>query len=212
MYKEVYNHRTVRGIEFKSINVLEKNGMKELNELGVRTVPVVSKGKKFIIAQIIRDVIEFLDLKDDPTPELTPKELAALYNNILEIAVDLTRQVPNARLDDELPNRPRSWRVLMHHVFQIPTAFLDDIAQFGEDVYHRFKEWWVKENTTRFSGRVQTYFGQTTRHEMLERTVWHSAQHVRQVSSLVEEVGITVDRPLTEKDIKGLPLTDKIWG
>ena len=42
-----------------------------------------------------------------------------------------------------------------------------------------------------FKGKVPTYFGGTSRHEMLERTVWHSTQHVRQVGALLGEVGIT---------------------
>ena len=58
---------------------------------------------------------------------------------------------------------------------------------------------------------VPTYFGATTRHEMLERTVWHSTQHVRQIASLLEQAGVTPDRPLTTDQIRGLPLTDKVW-
>jgi hypothetical protein len=58
---------------------------------------------------------------------------------------------------------------------------------------------------------VPAYFGQTSRHEMLERTVWHSTQHVRQLASLLDQAGVPADRPLTTADIKGLPLTDKIW-
>ena len=46
---------------------------------------------------------------------------------------------------------------------------------------------------------------------MLERTVWHSTQHVRQLASLLEQSDIEPDRPLTAADIEGLPLTDKIW-
>ena len=46
---------------------------------------------------------------------------------------------------------------------------------------------------------------------MLERTVWHSTQHVRQAASLLEQAGIEPDRPLTAHDIQGLPLTEKVW-
>jgi hypothetical protein len=124
----------------------------------------------------------------------------------------------------------------MHHVFQIPTSFLDmedtgealtyenmvapppadmtssqAIAAFGEAVRGRFNAWWRTAETQRFDGAVPVYFGTTTRHEMLERTVWHSTQHVRQVASLLEQAGIEPDRPLTPNDIKGLPLTEKVW-
>ena len=86
------------------------------------------------------------------------------------------------------------------------------IARFGEDTKARFTKWFDKAKSEDFTGQVPTYFGSTTRHEMLERTVWHSTQHVRQVGALLAEVGITPPNPVTPKDIDGLPLTDKVWG
>jgi len=199
-------------------------------------VPVVARGDRFVFAQVIKDVVEFLGLDDDTAPKLSPEELAGRFDRILETAIRLVRQMPDDRLADELPNRPRSWRVLMHHVFQIPTAFLNmedsgtrltyedltapppeslrasaDIAGFGEAVRRRFGDWWAATQGGDFSAEVPTYFGAPSRHEMLERTVWHSAQHVRQVASLLEQAGVTPDRPLTRADIAGLPLTETIW-
>ena len=210
--------------------------MAELSRLGARSVPVVSRGDKFVFAQVIRDVVDFLGLEDDTAPELAAEELAERYAGILETAIRLVRQMPADRLADELPNRPRSWRVLMHHAFQIPSAFLNmeetgktltfedlvatppdtlntsaDIAAFGETVRGRFQDWWKSVQGQDFSGEVSTYFGPTSRHEMLERTVWHTAQHVRQIASLLEQAGVTPDRPLTHNDIRGLPLTETIW-
>ena len=210
--------------------------MAELQELGARSVPVVARDGRFVFAQVIGDVVEFLDLPDDTAPELSPAELAAKLDRILETAVRLTRQMPDERLEDLLPNRPRTWRVLMHHVYQIPIAFLDmeehgetltyealteappdsmrsseAVADHGEGVRARFSEWWGRVDGEDFSGRVPTYFGGTTRHEMLERTVWHTAQHVRQVASLLERAGVAPDRPPAAGDLRGLPLTDKVW-
>ena len=210
--------------------------MAELQELGARSVPVVARDGRFVFAQVIGDVVEFLDLPDDTAPELSPAELAAKLDRILETAVRLTRQMPDERLEDLLPNRPRSWRVLMHHVYQIPVAYLDmeehgrtltyealtepppdamrssaAVADHGETVRARFAAWWSRTAGEDFSGRVPTYFGGTTRHEMLERTVWHTAQHVRQVASLLERAAVVPDRPPTSDDLRGLPLTDKVW-
>jgi len=136
----------------------------------------------------------------------------------------------------ELPNRPRSWRVLMHHVFQIPTAFLDmqdsgkemtyeamvapppdemvtsaDIAAFGAQVATRFDSWWQASANESFTVNVPTYFGGSSRHEMLERTVWHSTQHTRQVASLLEQLGLEPVAPLTAADLADLPLTPHVW-
>lgn len=210
--------------------------MVELRRLGAQSVPVVSRGDEFVFAQVIKDVVDFLELQDDTAPELSPEELAERYDDILETAIRLVGQMPDDRLADELPNRPRSWRVLMHHVFQIPTAFLDmeengetltyedlvapppgnlktgaDIAEFGAAVQGRFRNWWKDAEGQDFSGEVLAYFGGTSRHEMLERTVWHTTQHVRQIASLLEQAGVTPDRPLTRNDIRGLPLTETIW-
>ncbi len=199
-------------------------------------MPVVARGDQFVYAQVIHDVVAFIDLDDDPTPVLAPAALAERGDRVLETAIRLVRQMPDERLEDLLPNRPRTWRVLMHHVFRIPSAFLDmeetgetlsyeslvapppadmvasaQIADFGETVRERFNAWWERVGRERFDGRVPTYFGATTRHEMLERTVWHCAQHVRQVASLLERAGVTPRGPLGPDEIRGLPLTDRIW-
>lgn len=214
----------------------DSDGLAELQRLGARSVPVVSQGDKFVFAQVIKDVVEFLGLDDDTAPQLSPDELKHRYDYILETAIRQTRAMPDDQLENQLPNRPRSWLVLMHHVFQIPTSFLDmeetgeelsyenmvgpppedmktsaQIAEFGEQVRARFKAWADRTKGEDFTGRVPTYFGGTTRHEMLERTVWHSTQHVRQVGSLLEQAGVGPVGPLTSADIEGLPLTDKIW-
>lgn len=207
-----------------------------MRAMGARSVPVVARGDRFVFAQVIGDVVEFLGLDEDAGPQLTPAELAERYLVVLEHAIALVAQMPDTLLERELPDRPRSWRVLMHHVFQIPTAFLDmedtgtpmayenmvappgpqhrssrDIAQFGESVRDRFRDWWQHASATDFGARIQVYFGETSRHEMLERTVWHSTQHVRQVASLLEQAGLEPCRPLQPAHIQGLPLTETIW-
>ena len=45
--------------------------MEELLRLGARSVPVVSKNDKFVFAQIIRDVVDFLELEDGSAPEMS---------------------------------------------------------------------------------------------------------------------------------------------
>ena len=101
---------------------------------------MVAKNDKYVFAQVIRDVIEFLEIEDDPTPELTPEALAERYTEILQIAVRLVHQFPDVSLDNELPNRPRSWKVLLHHVFQIPKAFLDNEEKSQEYTYELMTE------------------------------------------------------------------------
>ncbi len=214
----------------------DEGGLEELGRLGARSVPVVSRGDRFVFAQVISDVVEFLGLDEKTGPALSPAELHTRYNHVLETAVRLVRQMPDDMIEDQLPRRRRSYRMLMHHIFQIPTAYLDmeatgamltyeslvvppsaemrtsaAIAAFGESVRARINEWWDRVKDEDFARPVPTYFGDTSRHEMFERTVWHSTQHTRQIASLLEQAGIVPDRPLGRADLSGLPLTDKIW-
>lgn len=209
--------------------------MAELRRLGARSVPVVSRGDRFVFAQLIGDVVRFLDLDAKTGPDLSPAELAARLDAILTAAQRYVRQMPAAALERQLPNRPRSYRVLLHHIFQIPAAFLDAaaggtlsyenmvapppddlttpdrIADFGEAVRRRARAWWGGLADRSGTQPVETYYGTQPMHEVLERTVWHSAQHVRQVMSLLEQQGIAPDRPLTAEDLRGLPVPEKLW-
>jgi hypothetical protein len=186
---------------------------------------------------VIKDVVDFLELSDDTAPTLSPDQLKARYDGILQKAIALVGAMPDENLEKMLPGRPRSWRVLMHHIFQIPVAFLDmeetgetlsyenmvgpppddmttsrDVAAFGEQVRQRFNAWAEKTSGEDFTGRVPTYFGGTTRHEMLERTVWHSTQHVRQIAALLDDSGVSTDVALTASDTADLPLPKELWG
>ncbi|MEM7252228.1 MAG: DinB family protein [Pseudomonadota bacterium] len=197
---------------------------------------MVARDGEFVFAQVIADVVTFLGLEEDTAPALTPAELVSKYRQIIAAAVQYMHLMPDDALTRELPNRPRSWRVLMHHVFQIPNAFLlaresgetftyenllagppdamqtsQDIAAFGESVVVAFDRWWSKAATSDFNMTVDTYFGDTTLHELLERTVWHSTQHVRQIASLLEQIDIEATPRLSASLLAGLPLTDKVW-
>jgi hypothetical protein len=48
-------------------------------------------------------------------------------------------------------------------------------------------------------------------HVVLERTVWHPAQHTRQLMLVLESLGIAPERPLGAADLAGLPLPEKAW-
>lgn len=225
-----------RGVAFDSINVLEDAaGLEDLRRLGARSVPVVSRGKEFVFAQSIREVAAFLGLDAAPGPTLSPGELVERLDLILAAARRYTLQMPESELATELPNRPRTYRMLLHHIFRIPDAFLEmtrgetlryemlvtppppemrtteDIAAYGEDVRRGVLAWWQARGDKTCAERVPTYYGEQPLHEVLERTTWHPCQHVRQLMSLLDRLGIRPDRPLTAADLAGLPLPQEVW-
>jgi len=69
----------------------------------------------------------------------------------------------------------------------------EDIARYGECVLERAQVRW-RGYPERSCGRtVDTYFGKQPLHIVHERTVWHPAQHTRQLMLILDIPGIEPD-------------------
>jgi hypothetical protein len=216
------------------VNVLEDaGGMAELQKLGLRTVPVLSRGDKFIFGQNTQQIIDFLGLNEDGGPQLSTQELAARIDKFLSAALELIPLMPHDRLGTHVPGRPRSYRTLAYHLFRVVDAFLganqgvtlvqamfreepepdagtDTLVAYGTAVRQRFRDWWATGDTSP-AKTLQTYYGPQTLHELMERTTWHSGQHVRQYMMLLEKEGIGHHRPLAASDFAKLPMPQNVW-
>ena len=74
------------GVEYESINVSARpEAMDELRELGVRTVPVVARGKEYVFAQELADVSAFVGRKVD-FQRLPPEALYGKWQTVLAAA------------------------------------------------------------------------------------------------------------------------------
>ncbi len=226
------------GVEFESINVLEdERGFQELEALGVRLVPVVVRGKDWANGAVFRDVAKVAGFEWGGHEMLAPEDMLARLNGILGAAHRFTGQIAEDELDTMLPGRPRSYRQLAYHIFQIPEVFLnhvehgapytyealisnlpadlktkDDLLNYGAGVQSRLNSWWeTAGRETDFSQPGKVYYGDVTLLEVLERTGWHSGQHTRQLMLALEKLGIAPAQPLTDKDFTGLPMPKNVW-
>ena len=108
------------------INVLEDpEGRAELRRLGARSIPVLSRGDEFVFAQNIAQVVGFLKLDEKTGPVLSPEQLVERLERYIDAALRIIPQMPDDKLDTQVPNRPRAYRVLAHHMFRIPEAFVE---------------------------------------------------------------------------------------
>jgi glutaredoxin len=229
---------TKHGVPFVSVNVLEnKDAFAELATLGVRSVPIVRRGQEWANGQVLRDVARVAGIAWGGAEMLSPAELSARLVTIQQAAQRLFAQVPDDKLGRMLPHRPRSYAQLAYHIFNIADAFLEHevdglplkegvygrvpppemdtkgkVIAYGADVLARFEAWWSGPGqTTDFSRKASVYYGDVTLHEFLERTTWHSGQHVRQLIMVLDMLGITPDRPIGAETFAGLPMPDKVW-
>jgi len=208
-------------------------GLAELQKLGARSVPVLSRGDKFTFGQSTKQIVEFLGIDEKSGPELSPAELYARLDKFLTAALELLPLMPYDRLGTHVPGRPRSYRSLGFHLFRVVDAFLDAnegitlvqamfreepaadadtaaLVAYGTKVRQRFRAWWAAGDTSG-ARTLDTYYGPQSLHELMERTTWHSGQHVRQYMMLLEREGQAHHRPLAEADFARLPMPQNVW-
>jgi glutaredoxin len=230
---------TRHGIPFVSINVIEdEEGFRELERFGIKRVPIVRRGDDWIDGQAFADLARIAGIHAAAEVRLPPKVLLERGMTLLSAARRFVSQIPDARLDDLIPNRPRSFRQLAYHLFEIYQFYLDwvesgrrlefedydneivpvsvrsaaDLERYGRGLQDRFAAWWLKNGDGEDYGRpADVYYGKQTMHEFFERTVWHSGQHTRQIQMIVERLGLVPDGPLSAADIEGLPMPEHVF-
>jgi glutaredoxin/uncharacterized damage-inducible protein DinB len=234
---KVKEYLTQQGVAFQSIDVSARpEAMKDLLAFGVKTVPVVARGGEFVFAQALEDVSRFIGRKF-AAKRLPPPELVDKWLTVLRAAQRHVQQLPATRLAERaVHSRDRSIRDLAYHVYQVPDAFLQavengledltttynapppasvvstrDIQKYGESVTARIERWWSQLPDKSCRQKVKTYYGERSLHELLERCTWHSAQHARQIASVLERLQLKPDGPLSAKDYAGLPMPQGLW-
>jgi glutaredoxin/uncharacterized damage-inducible protein DinB len=225
------------GVEFESIDVgARPQAMDELREMGVRTVPVVARGREYVFAQALEDVSRFVG-RDFVPQRLAPEALVKKWLKVLAAAQRHALQLPRERLGSRAtPGRDRSVRDLAYHVYQVPEAFLEavehgiedltavynapppadvksvnEIQRYGLKISARLRRWWETLPDKSCLQPVKTYYGVRPLHELLERCTWHSAQHARQIIAVLGGFGIAPETPLTAEDYAGLPMPIGLW-
>jgi uncharacterized damage-inducible protein DinB len=225
------------GVDYESINVSARpEAMEELRLLGVRTVPVVARGKEYVFAQELADVSRFIGRKVQ-FDRLPAAPLMEKWLHVLGAAQRHVLQLPAERLHERATEgRDRSIRDLAYHVYQIPDAFLQavengiedltavynaapppavrtaaQIREYGSHIEAKLATWWQRLPDKSCRGTVKTYYGEQPLHHLMERCVWHSAQHARQIIAVLERFGIEAHGRLTDRDYAGLPMPAGLW-
>jgi glutaredoxin len=225
------------GVPFVSRNILaDADAMNELARLGLRSVPYVVAGERYANGQALAEVARLLGIELGAVQRHPPAELARRIAAILSAAQRFLAQIPQDRLHDVLPGRPRSYLQLAYHLFNVADAFLEhergmalvydsynrvpardatraDVLAYGQSVAAAFEAWWGAHGaSTDWAAKAAVYYGAVDRHEFLERTTWHAGQHCRQLQwVLSERLGIVPHEPIGDKLWIGLPMPENVW-
>lgn len=204
-----------------------------LRHLGIPALPAVVAGERAVHGWNPKALAALVGVAYEGGPSLSPATLAARLDTVLAAGQRAMRQVPTEHLEMMHPGRDRPVRQLGFHVFRLslgfreamqarrlPKAWLDEdaprelrdgpaIAAYGDRVRAELADHFTRPGA--WDGIVETYYGPQTGHELLERTVWHAAQHVRQLYAFLERMGVTPEAPLTAADYAGLPMPKELW-
>jgi glutaredoxin len=225
-------------VPFLSRDVLsDAEAYDELARFGLRQVPIVTRGDKWVNGQVLKDVARIAGIAYGGTEQYPPRELFARLDRIIDGAGRYLGQIPEPLLATVLPNRPRSLTQLGYHLFNVAEAFLEhedgialtfqsycrepapgtmsraQLLEYGESVGGRIIAWWQGPGqTTDWSRRADVYYGEQSLHDFLERTAWHAGQHTRQLMwMMTDTLGIGPDRPLGAETFGGLPMPESVW-
>jgi hypothetical protein len=219
------------------IDVLNTPGGRELlwEKYGIRKVPVLAKGDQTAIGQMLQPFAKLAGLPM-PGAQLTPQQIFDKYKIVFAAGQRLARQFPQERFREKvIPNRDRQIRTLCYHIFRIGEAFLeayagaeygakiadneppesmqtgDQVAQYGAGVWKKYEAWWGGLEDKSLPKVLDTYYGDTPAAQVFERVCWHSAQHCRQLAHVLERMDIKPEGALTQQDLAGLPLPERLF-
>jgi len=235
---KVKEHLKRLGVAFESINVVATpEAMEELGARGIRGVPVVSRGDNYVYAQSLAVVNEFIGV----TEQLPTRQTTVIFEKwaaLLKIAVGYFESCPAEELRaDVLKERERPVGELANHAFQIVQAFLHcmktgerdwferssgpvnmDVAldkarlvAFARATAEELAQYW-NGGATQFED-VPALFegGLNSTHEFLDRSSWHSAQHIRQIAAVLERDGIALTPAWSDELVQGLGVPQNLW-
>ncbi len=222
------------GIEFESVNVrVDRDAFERLARLGVRTVPVIARGKDYVLGQDLDEVARFIGVTVHHVRLSVPVLVARLLA-LLDWSAQAMERLPDAMLATRLPGRERTHLDLAYHVPQIVVGWLDaalggrltyehyertppehvrtgaDVARLTRSVAQALAVWWTA-NQARLPERLDTYYGTRPLHAVLERTAWHVAQHARQLDLVLGRSGASGRVPLPATLLADLPLPKDAW-
>jgi glutaredoxin/uncharacterized damage-inducible protein DinB len=204
--------------------------------LGVPAVIVGSRGVPGLDLAAVADLVGF----DYSAPEmLDPATLHEKYVIAARALLGTLGVLSDDQLDYVPADRDRSLRALSAHAGTIMRRFLEAydgeffadatdgprnlsesgtrraLVEVAEQTLQDFERWWQEFGYDDPLDRVietrwPPGWGHRTMQEVLERAVWHSAQHVRQLQHFAFALGVTVPTVLTDEDLAGLPIPNRV--
>ncbi|MFD5225990.1 glutaredoxin family protein [Microbacterium sp. NPDC058342] len=222
------------GLAFDAINVEEDDAAAEfLAGQNVR-LPAISWNGTCRNGVALASVAELLGVPYSPPVMLDPAELVRRYDRVNTVLQSMLRHLTPETEGLRFPHRRRDLAELFGHAGCTMRYFLGkfddaefsllfddlepeardaaDLGVFIEGTRRAVAEWWEDmDPDDPMDDVLDSYWGAHTMHELLEREVWHAAQHTRQIAHLLQEAAVQLTDTLSDDDLDGLPVPRRIY-
>ena len=222
------------GEPFESLNILEHPAaLAEVAAAGIRGAPAVRKGDRIVYAQSLDDLAAFFGVTR--VERRLPRSVLITRWDALQ---DKGREIINSFPEEELEGRKlvgphANVLELAEHAYQIVESFLrlieDDtidaraiyltpdrsirsraaLLSYADRMCANYDEWINSGGPSSIPTRLNTHYGNQPADIVLERYVWHAAQHLRQLDHLAAGENRALLIPAALYD--GLPLPTALW-
>ena len=193
-------------------------------------MPVVALGGQGVQAVDLRPVAHLLNIPYDAEPQLSPSALKHRLVALLRWLDDFAQSCPNDLHNLKIEGRERSLWDIVEHVVEISRIYeavaanqreFDASAADANSTTHytvflvsgeinRLIDQ-IEQEQCNYDKELDTYFGNATLHWVLERTTWHTAQHLRQLEDMVLHSGTVTITSLDKSLLTELPLPTSVW-
>lgn len=221
------------GIEFEAINVDERPDIKDKLMAQGLFLPATCVGDRCVNGLDLAAVADLVGVPYEPRPMMTPAELYARYDLNMGVGLGLITEMTPEVVRFKLEGRDRDILGVAYQVAMLGRSFLgayyddkhtteyylkpenvtdrDEVLAMGNETRALMRKWWEEDGQYDLFDRViQTYWGYPTMHEVLEREVWHTTQHARQMEYALERCGISPVHHLGDEHLAGLPLPERV--
>jgi glutaredoxin len=224
------------GEPFESLNILEHpDALAEVAAAGIRGAPAVRKGDKIIHAQSLDDLAAFFG-RSRPDQRLPREVLVARWDTLQDKVREVIASFPESELEGHTLVGPHANVLeLAEHAYQIVESFLrlieDDtidaraiylrpdksmrsmagLLAYADRIRTEYGAWLEGGGPSSIPARLNTHYGNQPADVVLERYVWHMAQHVRQLDHLAAGEDEGGPRHIPAALYEGLPLPKGLW-
>jgi hypothetical protein len=165
----------------------------------------VASGRRVLVATLRAVSL----IPDDSLTWITPRdaELRDLAHHIFAVVEAGVTADVLGRFHEFAFQAPGGWHPLTDHT----TAAR--IVRYGEAVMHKFDSWFAVVDAPGFERTLPTDNGPRTFSQVMQRTVSHSAHHLRQLYDCLRLLDIEAASPIAfdETTIPGVHLPRAIW-